>query len=88
MSPREAWLKLARDIVQLFLSVNFFVGEVVSDLGDLLEIIHVLLKTSYLVNHEVDLSSLGQVDEATFKKVRIPFSDEGKILHINTEVRN
>ena len=35
MSPREAWLKLARDIVQLFLSVNFFVGEVVSDLGDL-----------------------------------------------------
>lgn len=35
VSPREAWLKLARDIVQLFLSVNFFVGEVVSDLGDL-----------------------------------------------------
>ena len=30
------------------------------------------------------LSSFGQVDEATFKKVRIPFSDEGKILHINT----
>ena len=35
MSPREAWLELARDIVQLFLSVNLFVGEVVSDLGDL-----------------------------------------------------
>ena len=35
MSPREAWLELARDIVQLFLSVNFFVGEVVSDLGNL-----------------------------------------------------
>ena len=35
VSPREAWLELARDIVQLFLSVNFFVGEVVSDLGNL-----------------------------------------------------
>lgn len=35
VSPREAWLELTRDIVQLFLSVNLFVGEVVSDLGDL-----------------------------------------------------
>lgn len=35
VSPREAWLELARDIVQLFLGVNLFVGEVVSDLGDL-----------------------------------------------------
>lgn len=30
------------------------------------------------------LSPFGQVDETTFKKVRIPFSDEGEILHVNT----
>ena len=35
VSPREAWFELARDIVQLFFSVNFLVGEVVTDLGDL-----------------------------------------------------
>lgn len=88
VSPREAWFELARDIVQLFFSVNLLVCEVVTNLGDLLEIINVLLKTSYLVNNEVDLSPFGQVDEATFKKVRISFSDESEILHVNTKVRN
>ena len=35
MSPREAWLELARDIIQLFLRVNLLVGEVVSNLRHL-----------------------------------------------------
>ena len=35
MSTREAWFELARDIAQLFFSVNLLVGEVVTDLGDL-----------------------------------------------------
>ena len=35
VSTREAWFELARDIVQLFFSVNLLVGEVVTDLGDL-----------------------------------------------------
>lgn len=35
MSPREAWLELARDIIKLFLRVNLLVGEVVSNLRHL-----------------------------------------------------
>lgn len=35
VSPGEAWFELARDIVQLFFGVNLFVGEVVTNLGDL-----------------------------------------------------
>ena len=32
----------------------------------------------------INLSSFGQVDESSFKKVRISFSNEREILHVNT----
>ena len=38
----------------------------------------------YWVKIVINLSPFGQVDEATFKKVRISFSDKGEILHVNT----
>jgi len=38
----------------------------------------------YRVKMVINLSPFGQVDEATFKKVRISFSDKGEILHVNT----
>jgi len=45
------------------------------------------LYINFVIN-AIHLSPFGQVDETTFEKVRISFSNESEILHVNTLICN